>query len=210
MKRIIFYFFVIVITFSHQKILYGQNLQIKVDSTLFQSVLHCGLENYLNKIPVGKEKDFGFYSREEFNKIVTGNPMQIYCASENLDSAIHFLTTQTWKIPLIIDGSYRCFADISISNGEYKIVGIGLKELATDLDNYEKIKNLKETKNKALFIDYYLNTYFLVTKDETNNLEFFPFRTLPICNLNTFNIKDKYSSEEIFQYLINSTLKNEK
>jgi hypothetical protein len=87
----------------------------------------------------------------------------IYSISENLSSDIHFKPIKKWKVPLIVDDSYRCFLDISLKNGDYKVVGIGLNELASDLDNYERLQNFKEIKNKAIFIDYSLSAYFLVS-----------------------------------------------
>ena len=198
MKSKIIILVLVVMSFSQQKMLYSQSSEI-MENTLILSVLQNGLENYLDKIPVGKENDFGFNSREEFNKIVFGDPMQIYSISENSSSEIHFLPTKKWKVPLIVNDSYRCLLDISFNNGNYKVVGIGLNELASDIDNYERHKNLKSIQQKSLFMDYSLNVYCILIKNLNKHLEFIPFRPMNIEP--EITIKNRYSSEELLNVI---------
>jgi hypothetical protein len=200
MKSRIIISVLVVMIFSQQKMVYCQRHEI-LDSTVILSVLQSGLENYLNKIPDGKEIDFGFNSKEEFNKILFGNPLQIYTISEDLSSDIYFSPTTIWKVPLIVDDSYRCFLDILLINGAYKVVGMGLNKLASDLDAYERHRHLKVINDRAIFIDYSLSAYFLVIKDASNNINFFPFRPMTFFNSNEFSNKEKYSSNEIFEML---------
>ena len=42
-----------------------------------QTILSEGLSNYLNTIPKGKAKDYGFSSIDEFSKIKTGDPLYV-------------------------------------------------------------------------------------------------------------------------------------
>jgi hypothetical protein len=41
----------------------------------------------------------------------------------------------------------------------------------------------------------------LVTENDNKELEFIPFREMPVCNLNEFNSQSKYSMDEIIEYL---------
>ncbi|MGE5393920.1 MAG: hypothetical protein ACM3P1_04195 [Candidatus Saccharibacteria bacterium] len=188
--------------------------QEKLDSVSFYKAVQDGMEKYLNKIPTGKEFDFGFNSRDEFREITIGQPLQNYLFQDYSFSGnndILFKPIQKWTVPLIIKNQYRCFINIILSNDGYKAVGFGLPTLAIDLDNFETRKGFKKIKNKALFIDYALNTYCIVKKDINNNLEFFPFRSINQCESNVLNEKDKYSSFEVFEILKsnNKKLKNE-
>jgi hypothetical protein len=69
MKSKLFILMLLIIFLSQQKIILGQGSDI-MESTMDLSVLQKGLKNYLEKIPAGKESDFGFNSKEEFNEIV--------------------------------------------------------------------------------------------------------------------------------------------
>jgi hypothetical protein len=194
---------IILITTIQNKAIYAQTIEIE-DSLLFYKAVQEGINKYLNKIPLGKEQDFGFNSRDEFAKIRFGNPMPIYVGNENLytDSNIidTFYCTERWKLPLIVDNKYKCFLDV-INNNGYKTVGLGLCELAYDVENYMKYKKLMNTKSIGLFMDNSLKIYCLVLKNQIGNLDFMSFRAINMTETPEIENKEKYSGKELYNIL---------
>lgn len=144
MKKLLYILFLLIsipfIGFSQQ--------QEKLDSVSFYKAVQEGMEKYLNKIPTGKEFDFGFNSRDEFSEIAIGQPLQNYLFQDYSFSGnndILFKPIQKWTVPLIIKNQYRCFINIIPSNDGYKAVGFGLPTLAIDLDNFETRKDFKKS-----------------------------------------------------------------
>lgn len=189
---------------------FSQNIE-RSDSLFFHKAIQAGIEKYINEIPIGKEKDFGFNNRGEFKEVIVGEPLQNYnfrdysfsdTSKMNLFEAI-----KTWSVPLIVNNKYRCFVDIDLTNEGYKAVGFGLPILAADIDDYENCKHMKNIKQKALFVDYTLNVYCIVTSDAKNSLNFWAFRPIDPCGSSNLENKDKYSSTEIVEVL---KIKNKK
>ncbi|MDP3912417.1 MAG: hypothetical protein Q8R96_01595 [Bacteroidota bacterium] len=191
-------------------IAFSQNIG-RSDSILFRNAVQVGIEKYLNKIPIGKEKDFGFNTREEFGEVLVGDSFQNYnfrdYSFSDTSKTNLFEPINTWSLPLIINNKYRCFVDIELTNDGYKAIGFGLPVLASDMDDFENCKHMKNIKSKALFIDYALNVYCIVTSDANNNLNFWAFRPINQCGSNNLENKDKYSSTEIVEIL---KIKNKK
>jgi hypothetical protein len=193
---------------------YSQQIE-KSDSILFYNAVQAGIEKYLNKIPIGKEREFGFNTSDEFSEISLGEPLQNYNLRDysfsDTSKTNLFKPIKTWSLPLIVNNKYRCLLDIIFTNNSYKAVGFGLPILASDIDDFENCKHMKNVKQKALFIDYSLNVYCIVTNDANKNLEFWPFRSINQCASDKLQNKDKYSSTEIVEILKinNKKLKNE-
>ncbi len=175
---------------------------IQIDSIKFYTSVKIGLNKYLNLIPENREYLFGFNNREEFKEIELGLPLQIiifnesaFCA-EDPEELYHSL--ERWNVPIMINDEYRCFLEMIYSEGEYIAVGIGLNELAFDLDSFERQTNFRSCLQRGLFIDYGTSGYCLVTIDN-NTREFIPFRPLD-CNIDlNFDNPDRYSPVELFE-----------
>jgi len=171
------------------------------DSMMFNAVVMLGVEKYLSKIPYGKEKEFGFNSREEFINIKLGNPYQIVIVnnlSDKSNSSDKFSFINRWKVPIMINDEYRCFLDV-VRSDRYEAVGFGLHELAKDIDRYIKNGGLKYTKNKSLFIDNSLRLYCLVSQNSFTILKFHPFRNINY--IEDYQEKKEYSSIEFFEII---------
>ena len=180
----------------------------QIDSITFYNAVNAGLAKYLSKIPANREYLFGFNTRDEFVNINIGNPLQIISISKDAileNNPINaFISLTRWKVPLIIDGEYRCFLDIIQLGSNYKVVGMGLRYLASDLYKFENEKELKQMKNKSLLLDYSTDSYCIVIKDISNNVIFIPFRPLSSCNTCENIIKEQYSDVEFFNILKNN------
>jgi hypothetical protein len=183
------------------------------DSTLFYSAAQTGIIKYLNKIPAGKESDFGFDSREEFSEIVLGESLRVFYLADSAlvkDTKSPFISAKRWKIPLLVDGEFRCFLEIVFRNGEYKVVGIGLREVASYLGSFVKGKNDKTMKNKGLYIDYSYKIYCVVQKAKDNDLIFSPFHSMNSCGVYAFVEKNKYTANELVEIVKKEHKKMEK
>lgn len=141
-----------------------------------QTILESGLRDYLNLIPKGKEKQYGFNSQEDYAKIHTGNPIYILTTPEDTEERkngkLKLETLNEWWIPLLIDD--QCVSFLFLKNGksEQKIIGIGYSQLAESLNccsAYEKEVN----KKLGILIIPELEAKFL-TKKENNGFVFYP------------------------------------
>jgi len=148
-------------------------------SLLTNTKIKSGMENYLEKIPYGHEEYFGFSNRDEFESVDFGHPLQRY--SLNADSIIYdakaIKPSGLWYIPLIVDSSYRCFLQVRVFNNSYKVVGIGMKEIAIDVDRFASFNQLKQSNCKALFLDEITNILCLVTENDS----YYPIRAISSC-----------------------------
>lgn len=193
--------------------LFGNNLYSQYSITsnpeAFNEAVYKGIEKYIEKIPTGKESDFGFNSTDEFERMVIGEPYQICILDENSFTESFqsdtFQLINRWSVPILIENEYRCFIDIVYDGNSFKAVGFGLHELADDLGIYEKSFPHKDKKEKILFINNYLMTYCIAIKNESYLLEFYPFRKLN-CD-NKSDSKTYYSGNDLHQILKKKQLK---
>ncbi|MEN8157710.1 MAG: hypothetical protein ABFS10_12230 [Bacteroidota bacterium] len=155
--------------------------QFKIrEAMLADSDVQKELSSYLEKIPVGHESYFGFTNRNEIEEVKLGSPFQILTLDyESIDIESEAINRSIlWYIPIILDDTYRCFLHVKLVNNSFIVVGIGLMELARDVDNFEKLHNFKQMQNKALFFDPTLNIICLVS--DVDN--YYPIRELPQCS----------------------------
>ena len=119
------------------------------------------LGNYINSIPEVNLNDYGFKNKEEFNRIRFDEPINVYFLE---GSKIVF--TNTWRVPLIIDGEYRSLLTVARNNDEYKVVDFGAIQLA------QIIFKKKTTKTIGLLRVYELKTDFLMEEISIDDYSF--------------------------------------
>jgi hypothetical protein len=187
---------------------FSQDLPVSYSDDFYEAV-YRGIEKYTAKIPFGKETDFGFNSIGELEKIRLGKPHQLCVFDENtFDISFQSDTFQLinrWSVPLLIDNEYRCFIDIVYEGNSYAAVGFGLHELANDVGVSLNSLSYSHKNDISLFVDNNLATYCLVTRNASQQLEFYPFRELK-CN-HKFEIKKYYSVNEMYKILRNNNAK---
>ncbi len=176
MKLIYIYFLVILLMTSSSLIKSQITDQQRI---LADEVVQIGLINYLEKIPKGHEQYYGFSTREEFQDVEFGQPLNIiiinYDSIKIDDKAISRSTL--WYIPLVINNEYRCFLHVRQIQNSFKVIGIGYMEVAKELDNFEIQFHLKQQENKELLFDPVSNIMCLIT----DNSNYYPIRPLPNC-----------------------------
>lgn len=107
------------------------------------------LATFLNKIPIGHERDYGFDNRDQFNQITPGNPIRLYCLPDesgdinNTDNAIS--PRNEWFLPLIVNNKYVALLTVSREGNNFTAVDFGAKDLATELNTHKfQIENLND------------------------------------------------------------------
>lgn len=120
MKQLIFLF----ITFYANSMM----AQIVSEDLNFDS---NSIEKALNLIPVGKEGNFGFNTREEFADSKLGAPLLV--TKINRDGKL--TTLNEWRIPVVVNNEYRLLLTvIKNTNGEFEIVDLGGSALAKEFN----------------------------------------------------------------------------
>ncbi|MBN1274418.1 MAG: hypothetical protein JXB26_19320 [Candidatus Aminicenantes bacterium] len=103
-----------------------------------------GMPYFLNAIPEGMEKSFGFSSREEFEKASLGEPylMQTVDPEKLLNTAYRerdcIISLPEWRFPVICEGNIKTLLTVANINGTWQAVAIGGAGLARELDALEK------------------------------------------------------------------------
>jgi hypothetical protein len=124
-----------------------------------------GFTEYIEKIPEGHESYFGFNERSEFKIAKLGRPYNIYVINyEALEiESEALIETNLWYVPVFINEEIRCFLKVRVEDPEFRVVGIGLKEVAYDVNHFEQMeKNIGET-NNAMIIDEMSNIYVMLS-----------------------------------------------
>jgi len=102
------------------------------------------LQIWLDKIPIGSEDSFGFNTREEFSQATTGIPIEVfrlnpeYLKSLKPDNSQALIATGEWRVPVMVSGQPRMLLTIVKVNNEWKIVDMGAKLLAEELNGFIK------------------------------------------------------------------------
>ena len=131
------------------------------------------LHSYLQKIPLGQEHLFGFNNREEFSQSKTGLPYEVFTLSANFfenekieESKNYIISTGNWRVPIIVNNKYKALLTVSKENNKWRIVKIGAKGLATELDkfkqNHPSITDVKILRIFQLKGDFILSSQNLI------------------------------------------------
>ena len=103
------------------------------------------LKSYLQKIPFGQEHLFGFENRNEFAQSKIGVPFEVLTLNENffndekvLKDEKYFVSTGNWRVPVIVNNKYKALLTVAKENNNWRIVKIGAKGLANELDRFEQ------------------------------------------------------------------------
>jgi hypothetical protein len=134
-----------------------------------------GLKVYLAKIPVGKEKNYGFANSDEIAQAELGVPVDIFILSPDFFSAStivkerNYITSiEEWLVPVTVNGEWRALLTVSKKNGSWKTVGFGSSFLAADLNKIiTENTNLKRQQYSLLRV-YQLDCDFILEHNSFN------------------------------------------
>jgi len=96
------------------------------------------VQSFLNLIPQGQERDYGFNSRQDFQKVTIGEPYQVYYVEKNTENTLKFTTVNEWRVPLLVNGVSVALVTVNVVNNQSNIVDFGASVLAKKLQAFEK------------------------------------------------------------------------
>ena len=140
----------------------------KITSKYIEDVASTDLLSFLERIPSGNEKLFGFDDRANFSKAIIGEPFEIFTLSSNffLDDSLnkfsnYIVSTGIWRAPIMVNNQVKALATISIENKKWRIVKIGAIGLANEL--YKFFKMNKSLTNFKFIRVYQIKSDFILT-----------------------------------------------
>lgn len=87
---------------------------------------------FLQLIPQGQEKEYGFDNRNDFSRIRIEEPFQLYYMSYN-ENKLGFVPANEWRVPVSVDGKYVALLTVAFYEGKAELVDFGANVLAQKL-----------------------------------------------------------------------------
>lgn len=103
-------------------------------------VKEASVENalsFLQLIPEGQEKEYGFESRADFSKIKIEDPFETYYMHYK-ENKLGFVSGNEWRVPLSVDGKFVALLTVVFNNGKAEVVDFGASVLAQKLQECEQ------------------------------------------------------------------------
>jgi hypothetical protein len=126
---------------------YPLRVNANISDTISKAA-NTGLQEYLNKIPLGKESDFGFENRKEFGLAKAGTPYELvtlskaFMSDKVLNDENYFAATNEWIVPVMVNGEGKTLVTVAKMNGTWKVVDLGGIGLAHELTQFEREHSL--------------------------------------------------------------------
>lgn len=133
------------------------------------------LNKFLNLIPAGVEKLYGFENREDFLRAQIGAPFRMYSLNtgflNNLKSDLKefIYPVDEWRVPVLIDDKMVSLLTVVKENESYKCVDIGGSALASELNQYEIFYD-KNSDLRALLRLYQIHCDILIISGKNRNI----------------------------------------
>ncbi len=115
--------------------------------------------SFLNLIPEGRERDYGFANRSDFSRIKIEDPYETFYVQNN-DKQFLFVAGNEWRVPISVDGQYVSLLTVRFNNGKAEVVDFGGNILSGKIQEYEKLIPGAEGQ-RVLIRNTYLNQDFI-------------------------------------------------
>lgn len=140
-------------------ILFSIRLVAQDVSALVKKEASLKAMSYLNLIPEGREKSYGFESRSDFSKIKIEEPYQTYYLF-NKDGKLEVRNGNEWRVPISVDGKYVSLLTVQMNKGKAEVVDFGGNVLAQKLQEFEKLY-LNPLMQRVMIRNTFLNSDFV-------------------------------------------------
>lgn len=142
------------------------------NSKLVQQAAEKQAASFLNLIPLGQEKEYGFDNRGDFSSVEIGDPYQTYFVIKDGNS-LSFQETQLWRVPLVVNGNAVALLTVTVKNNLAEAVDFGAARLAQKLQEFEE-NHMGENNDRIIIRNTLLATDFIAPNfkalcGETNN-----------------------------------------
>jgi len=154
-----------------------------------RSAAEAGLKPFLELIPPGREKEYGFEKRADFAWTMLGRPYELRTikpqdlSNENaiLPTGVPIVSLNQWRFPVICRGRICALLTVARMKDDWEAVDLGAAGLASELDAMEKRYSLDDPSlPKTLLRLYQWKIDFIEIPGMTRNPEddrFFPLRS---------------------------------
>jgi hypothetical protein len=167
-----------------------------------------GLQPMLALVPQGQERNYGFDSRDDFQKATTGEVYrtisftnEFYQDKEISSSKNYFLLQNEWRVPVVVEGKNKTLLTVFGKDTSLHVVDLGGAVLASELQS----KTIGfDNKEKFILRIYPLKIDFLVFVDngkELSEAQFFPLASA--VNLNASLSGKILTEKEVFSFTKN-------
>lgn len=143
-----------------------QATAIEVNQSITEAVKQQ-LTAFLNLIPVGAEKDFGFKDRSEFAKALPASIYRMIGVGENGKA----FETNSFNVVVAVNNEYRAVLYVSLENGKYEIQTVGAAPLAKELYAVEQQHVLNVDQERIIVNVYPKAATFLGTNNVNASIE---------------------------------------
>lgn len=92
---------------------------------------------FLQLIPEGQEKEYGFENRSDFSKVKVEVPFETYYMQYK-ENKLGFVSGNEWRVPLSVDGKYVALLTVVFNQGKAEVVDFGASVLAQKLQESEQ------------------------------------------------------------------------
>lgn len=114
-------------------------LTCRAQNSSLKAVAQSQLPQWLAKIPEGSESAYGFSSRQEMDKALLGQAIQMITVEQDTQMNYRIQYSHEWRIPVVSQGNFRTlFSLMERTDGGYEAVGIGGNRLAMELQDYAR------------------------------------------------------------------------
>jgi hypothetical protein len=129
-----------------------------------QKTVEATMIPYLKAIPVNLLSIYGISDTLEIQKAQAGTPIPVYYIDHD---TLQF--SNTWRVPLIVDGQFRSLFTIYFDRDAYAIVDFGAVVLAQNIQNY-----ISKTPIVGLLRVFPLQRDYFITQNTSKELFFDP------------------------------------
>ena len=177
-------FLIVIILFYLPLVLaaYTQD-EITFSDDSISTVARSSLNEFLDKIPTGRESRYGFLNRAEFARASIGVPMRVYIAGPDLadvnseDNPSSPKATNEWRVPVLVDGEPRALLTVSVTDGALTTTELGAAGLSRELGEFKK---KYPARRRALLRLHTLQCDFIIndrTGDGFDKADYYPLRS---------------------------------
>lgn len=159
----------------------GDTAKTALDEKAVKQAANDQLLSFMDKIPAGQEALYGFNNRGEFVNAVTGRLYRVYIFSGLDRSGENKMTpTGEYRVPVIIDHSFRALLTVAQMEGQWRIVDFGACGLAKEFESFENKMTAPEGSTGILLRIYKVSSDFIDIADSRTPIEqckFYPLQS---------------------------------
>ena len=134
----------------------------------------ASLNTFLNKIPQGREIEYGFTNRDAFERADLGTPVRIFTLDPDflkngMDQKNNYMIPlDEWRVPIIVDDEFCSLLTVAMVDNTLKTVELGGKMLAKEMMEFWKKDPIGR---KGLLRLYQLRCDFMILDRNRSGVE---------------------------------------